>query len=192
MVVVARAAKYKYKLNGLLVGASVGVGFAAFESMGYALTNFTNGTIGGMIAASAQTNDLSVARDAGVFQGADVMIDVIVLRGILSPLGHIVWSAIAGCALWRVINGRKFEWRMLCDERFIRLLLVPVFLHMVWNSPLELPFYGKYLLIGLVGWFVCLSLVQEGLHEIAAEQAEAREASVEGADANANVEGGLA
>lgn len=192
MVVVARAAKYKYKLNGLLVGASVGVGFAAFESMGYALTNFTNGTIGGMIAASAQTNDLSVARDAGVFQGADVMIDVIVLRGILSPLGHIVWSAIAGCALWRVINGRKFEWRMLCDERFIRLLLVPVFLHMVWNSPLELPFYGKYLLIGLVGWFVCLSLVQEGLHEIAAEQAEAREASAEGADANANVEGGLA
>lgn len=102
------------------------------------------------------------------------MIDVVVVRGILSPLGHIVWSAIAGCALWRVIKGEPFRWRMLCDERFIRLLLVPVFLHMVWNSPLQLPLYGKYLLLGVVGWFVCLSLVQEGLHEIAEEQLVAR------------------
>ena len=177
MVAVARAAKYKYKLNGLLVGAAVGVGFAAFESMGYALDFFTNGTIGGTIEtiAAEKSKDLEVARNLGVLQGADIMLDVVIVRGILSPLGHIVWSAIAGCALWRVINGKEFKWRMLCDERFIRLLLVPVFLHMVWNSPLQLPLYGTYLLVGVVGWFVCLSLVQEGLHEIAAEQLEARE-----------------
>lgn len=102
------------------------------------------------------------------------MLDVVVVRGIFSPLGHIVWSAIAGCALWRVINGQRFRWGMLCDERFIRLLLVSVILHMVWNSPFQLPLYGKYLLVGAVGWFVCLSLVQEGLHEIASEQVEAR------------------
>ena len=192
MVVVARAAKYKYKLNGLLVGAAVGVGFSAFESMGYALTNFTGGAVGGMVGAAEKTNDMSVAWNAGVSQGANAMIDVIVVRGILSPLGHIVWSAIAGCALWRVIKGREFKWRMLCDERFIRLLLVPVFLHMLWNSPFQLPFYGKYILVGVVGWFVCLSLVQEGLHEIAAEQTEAMEALAAGADANAKAEGGLA
>lgn len=185
MVAVARAAKYKYKLNGLLVGAAVGVGFAAFESMGYALTFFTNGTIGGTIEtiASERSSDLSIAKSLGVLQGADAMLDVIVVRGILSPLGHIVWSAIAGCALWRVIKGRAFKWQMLCDEKFIRLLLVPVFLHMVWNSPFQLPLYGKYLIVGAVGWFVCLSLVQEGLHEIAAEQVEAR------GDVNHNVEG---
>lgn len=175
MVVVARAAKYKYKLNGLLVGAAVGVGFAAFESMGYALNFFTNGTIGGTIEtiATERSKDLEVAKNLGVLQGADAMLDVIVVRGILSPLGHIVWSAIAGCALWRVIKGYEFEWRMLCDEKFIRLLLVPVFLHMIWNSPIQLPLYGKYLLVGVVGWLVCLSLVQEGLHEIATEQSEA-------------------
>ena len=27
---------------------------------------------------------------------------------------------------------------------------------------------------GIAGWLVCLSLVQEGLHEVAAEQAKAR------------------
>ena len=176
MVAVARAAKYKYKLNGLLVGAAVGVGFAAFESMGYALNFFTEGTIVGTIEtiATEQSQNLDVAKNLGVLQGVDAMLDVIVVRGILSPLGHIVWSAIAGCALWRVIKGQEFRWRMLCDEKFIRLLLVPVFLHMIWNAPFQLPFYGKYLLVGVVGWFVCLSLVQEGLHEIAAEQSEVR------------------
>ena len=172
MVAVARAAKYKYKLNGLLIGAAVGVGFAAFESMGYALNFFTNGTIGGTIEmiATAQSKDLEVAKNLGVLQGADTMMNVIVVRGILSPLGHIVWSAIAGCALWRVINGQTFKWRMLCEEKFIRLLLVPVVLHMIWNSPFQLPLYGTYLLVGAVGWLVCLSLVQEGLREIAAEK----------------------
>jgi hypothetical protein len=46
---------------------------------------------------------------------------------------------------------------------------------MVWNSPFPLPLYGKYILVGAVGWYVCLSLVQEGLHEIAVEQSEARD-----------------
>lgn len=176
MVAVARAAKYKYRLNGLLVGAAVGVGFAAFESMGYALSHFTDGTVAGMIEtiATEKSKDLDVAKSIGVLTGADAMLDNVVVRGILSPLGHIVWSAIAGCALWRVINGQRFRWRMLCDERFIRLLLVPVILHMVWNSPFQLPLYGKYILLGAVGWFVCLSLVQEGLHEIASEQVEER------------------
>lgn len=176
MVAVARAAKYKYKLNGLLVGAAVGTGFAAFESMGYALNCFVDGTVYTMLEAAGKgvVNNVEEAKAAGVlFGGADIMLDVIILRGVLSPLGHIVWSAIAGCALWRVVNGQAFKWRMLCDERFVRLLLAPVFLHMVWNAPFELPLYGKCLLAGAVGWFVCLSLVQEGLHEIAEEQAEA-------------------
>ena len=146
MVAVASAAKFRYKLNGLLVGAAVGTGFSAFESAGYAFSTLLSG------------------------QGVDVMVQVINMRGLLSPFSHIVWSAIAGCALWRVINGQKFSWRMLCDENFIRLLLVPVVLHMVWNSPLQLPYFGTHIVVGFVGWFVCLSLVQEGLHEIVEEQ----------------------
>ena len=156
MVAVASAAKYRYKLNGLVVGAAVGTGFSAFESAGYA---FDVVLMGG---------------------SADDMVRIINMRGLLSPFMHIVWSAIAGCALWRVINGQKFKWRMLCDERFIRLLLVPVVLHMVWNSPLQLPYFGNQIVVGVVGWFVCISLIQEGLHEIAGEQVEAKRRVVEG------------
>ena len=164
MIAVASAAKYRYKLNGLLVGAAVGMGFAAFESAGYAFNILLEG---------GEVED---------------MVANINMRGLLSPFCHIVWSAIAGCALWRVINGRAFKWRMLCDENFIRLFLVPVILHMIWNFPLQLPFFGNCIIVGIAGWIVCLSLVQEGLHEVAAEQAKVREES--GNEAAPVAEGG--
>ncbi len=174
MIAVARAAKYKYKLNGLLIGAAVGVGFAAFESAGYALRYFLSDVVQGTISfiVSNQSNNVNLAQFAGTLQGVPTMLNIIFVRGILSPMGHIVWSAIAGCALWRVIRGRAFSWSMLCDVNFIRLFLAPIALHMIWNSPLNIPFYGKYILVGIVGWFIALSLVQEGLRELREEQAQ--------------------
>ena len=157
MVAIASAAKYRYKLNGLLVGAAVGMGFAAFESAGYAFDVLLGGG------------------------NVDNMVFNINMRGLLSPFCHIVWSAIAGCSLWRVIKGKEFKWRMLCDENFIRLFLVPVVLHMIWNSPFQLPYFGNCIITGIAGWYVCLSLVQEGLHEVAAEQAESRQAITDSA-----------
>lgn len=46
-------------------GDAVGVGFAAFESMGYALNFFTDGTIGGTIdtIATERSKDLEVAKN---------------------------------------------------------------------------------------------------------------------------------
>lgn len=172
MVAVARAAKYKYKLNGLLIGAAVGVGFAAFESAGYALSYFLTEVVQGTIKfmINTYTRNLDVAQFAGTLHGVPTMLNIIIVRGILSPMGHIVWSAIAGCALWRVIKGRNFSWSMLCDVNFIRLFLVPIALHMIWNAPFSLPFYGKYLIVGAIGWFVAISLVQEGLRELREEQ----------------------
>lgn len=179
MVAVARASQHRYKLNGLLIGAAVGVGFAAFESAGYALRYFLDDVVQGTInfIVNNRTKNLNLAQYAGTLQGVPTMLNIIVVRGILSPMGHIVWSAIAGCALWRVIQGQKFSFKMLVDKKFLRLFAVPVVLHMIWNSPLHLPFYGKYLIVGAVGWFVALSLVQEGLNEIRKEQHDTLEAS---------------
>ena len=55
-------------LPGLLIGAAVGAGFAAFESAGYAMNYLLAG-------------------------GWDMMLDVIFLRGFLTPGGHIAWAA---------------------------------------------------------------------------------------------------
>jgi len=79
--------KYGYILNGLLLGAAVGAGFAAFESAGYALR---------------------VALD----EGTDAMREVIFTRGLLSPFAHIVWTGMAGSALWRVKGTQPFRLEM--------------------------------------------------------------------------------
>lgn len=145
LMVMAKSERYRYKLNGLLLGAAVGTGFAAFESMGYAFSVLMEGGPGAM-----NVN--------------------ILLRGCLSPFGHVTWTAICGFAMWRVKGAKPFAWKMVENPKFWHLALVPVVLHAVWNSGFELPFLGKYLILGAVAWFVVLALVQEGLGELREEQ----------------------
>lgn len=94
----------------------------------------------------------------------------ILIRGFLSPFGHIVWTAICGFALWRVKGRRPFAWNMVEDARFWHLAIVPVVLHAIWNMDFELPFCGKYLILGAVAWSIVFALVQEGLKEIREER----------------------
>jgi len=143
LLTVAGIAKYRYKLNGLLFGAAVGTGFAAFESAGYAFRFLLR-------------------------HGDDAMSNVILVRGMLSPFGHIAWTAMVGGALWRVKGDKKFSFKMLTDLGFLRVLAVAAVLHMLWNSPIELPFYGKYVILGVAAWIVVLGIAQEGLKEIRA------------------------
>ncbi len=139
--------RYRYTLNGLVFGAAVGAGFAAFESAGYALSvMLKTGNIGAVL-------------------------DNILLRGVLSPFGHVVWTAIAAGALWRVKGAMSYSGIMLADSRFLRIFLVSVLCHVVWNSGLILFFpLVVQLLVGLVAWAVALSLVQDGLLQIRLEQ----------------------
>lgn len=138
--------KYRYMLNGLLFGAAVGAGFSAFESAGYAL-------------------------QFGLRGGLEAMLDTITFRGVLSLAGgHILWTAMVGAALWRVRGDRSFSLEMLRDPRFLRIFGLAILLHMLWNSPLTLPFYLKYLALGFVSWVVNLAMIQEGLQEVRERQ----------------------
>ncbi|MBQ9430738.1 MAG: PrsW family intramembrane metalloprotease [Kiritimatiellae bacterium] len=145
VIVMGGSIKYRYKLNGLLLGAAVGTGFAVFESMGYALRILLSG-------------------------GLDAMTSNILLRGVLSPFGHIVWTAITAAALWRVKGAAKFSFQMLKDIKFLRLFFVPVVLHMIWNSGFELPFCAVQFAVGAVAWLIVFALIQEGLKELREEK----------------------
>lgn len=145
LAIVVNAARYPYTLNGLLFGAAIGTGFAAFESAGYALY-------------------------AGLYD-ADDMLDSIMLRGMLAPFGHIVWTAMCAGALWKVKGRRSFSFGMLKDPRFYRVFLIAVVMHMIWNSPIYLPFYLKYLVLGAAAWVIIFSLIQSGLKQIMTEKA---------------------
>jgi RsiW-degrading membrane proteinase PrsW (M82 family) len=145
---VVNKSKYSYILNGLLFGAAVGAGFAAFESAGYALR---------------------IALD----EGTDVMRNVIFTRGLLSPFAHIVWTGMSGAALWRVKGTSRLRLQMLQDKRFTRVFAAAVLLHMVWDSPLQLPLDATYIILGVAGWVIVLGLVQEGLEELRSRKATA-------------------
>ena len=185
LVVVARSMHYHYKLNGLLMGAAIGTGFAVFESMGYAL----RGLISAEKAALVQT----ALHGASSVSSVARMKDIIFLRGVLSPLGHIVWTAIAGAALWRVKGKQPFRFGMMKNGKFWHLFLVPVILHSLWDMPIpyidNLPFYGKYILLGFVAWFVVIALVQEGLKELRGEKLAAAEQMREDAAVSGGVDG---
>jgi RsiW-degrading membrane proteinase PrsW (M82 family) len=64
--------------DGIVLGAAVGFGFAAFESAGYAF------------AALFTTGGLSLPN----------LVETEVLRGILTPVGHGLWTAVLGGALF--------------------------------------------------------------------------------------------
>lgn len=147
LLLVASLPRYKYILNGILFGAAVGAGFAAFESAGYAF-----------VAGAAKSDP-------------DLMTSIILFRGLLSPLGHIVWTAMCGGALWKVKGENLFQFTMLIDPSFLRVLAIAAVLHMIWNSPINIPFLGKYIIVGLVGWIVVLALVNVGVDEIRREKA---------------------
>lgn len=182
VLLIVRGTKYRYTLNGLLFGASVGVGFAMFETAGYALREFLssfavalgNGTL--ELARSGKLND--AAFHGGVYleslkPAVTKLNEVIVLRGLLAPFGHVAYSAIAVGALWRVKGGERFTWAMLKDARFLGLFAVAVALHAFWNSPL-FPSDGfpwiKVAVVVVIGWGLIFSLVQDGLRQIRKEQ----------------------
>ena len=142
--------RYSYTLNGLLFGAAVGTGFAAFESAGYAFSYL-------------------------IEYGDQVMSDVITTRGLLSPFGHIAWTAICGAALWKVKGDRRFSVEMLADLRFLRVFVIAIVLHMAWNLPVHhlLPFHATHLALGAVAWIIVIAFIQDGLKQLRAEKLEA-------------------
>lgn len=148
--------RYPYRLNALLFGASVGVGFAAFESAGYALV-------------------------IGISGSSEEMISNITLRGLMSPFGHIVWTAIAFSAYWMARKIHAGTWDALKSRRFLQVFAVPVALHFIWNISIDGPFLMKYWVLGFVAWVIVISLVQSGLREIAEQSSRSlRAANAEG------------
>jgi protease PrsW len=148
LILIIRNPHYKYILNGMLFGAAVGAGFAAFESAGYAFR-------------------------IGITHGSSAMMDNIALRGGLAPLMHVAWTAMVGAALWRVKKDQSITLAHLSNPRFLRILFVAVILHMLWDSPFYPPFYFKEVLLGSAAWFIIWGLVQQGLRQVRDEQREA-------------------
>jgi RsiW-degrading membrane proteinase PrsW (M82 family) len=151
----ARRMRHNAEIDGLLLGAAVGMGFAALESTGYAFTAFleSRGLVGASIAAT-------------------------VLRGLLAPFGHGVWTAILSAVLFRQSGLKHFR---LSGSVILTFLFVAL-LHGLWDGlprvlylvlPLGLRISVASLLLSVVGIAVLGGLWRQALRRRAEEPAVA-------------------
>jgi RsiW-degrading membrane proteinase PrsW (M82 family) len=94
--------------DGLLIGVAAGAGFAALETMGYAFTTLLQSQ--GSITAT---------------------VDVLLVRGIMSPAGHMAWTGIAAAALF---GAAATGWTGRRIAGFIGAFVLAVALHTLWDS----------------------------------------------------------
>ncbi len=106
VILIASRWRHDSEMDGLILGAAVGMGFAALESMGYAFTAFLASQ--GSLSATVGTT---------------------LIRGILSPLGHGTWTAILASVLFRESRGRRFH----INGKVIGAYLIVSLLHSLWD-----------------------------------------------------------
>ena len=101
------AGRFRREADGLLFGVASGLGFAAFESMGYGLTM--------LILSHGRITDVE---------------QLLIVRGLLSPVGHGAWTGIVCAMLWRArMRGGAAAWLAV-----VAAFLTAVTLHALWDS----------------------------------------------------------
>lgn len=99
----------KTAAQGALLGATVGAGFAAFESAGYAFN----------AAITSQGIDLVS------------LLQTEVLRAILAPVGHVLWTAVLGAVLFGAARGAaRFRFSIWIVVTYVGVAI----LHGLWDS----------------------------------------------------------
>ena len=107
VLIIAKRCFHDSEMDGLILGAASGMGFAALESTGYAFTAFLNS--GGSLSQT-------------------VLITLV--RGVIAPIGHGTWTAILVSTMFRESGPRKFH----INHKVIGAYITVATLHGLWNG----------------------------------------------------------
>ncbi|MBV9282472.1 MAG: PrsW family intramembrane metalloprotease [Chloroflexi bacterium] len=145
------------ELDGLVLGAAAGMGFAALETAGYGFTQFLKGWI-------------DAGTSAGTLQefhsGVDAMTNVLIIRMALALFGHGVWTAITGAALWRERGDTIFR----VTPGLVLAFALSVTLHSLWDASLTLqtgPALLGIAVVGITGLLLLRFFIQESVQRAA-------------------------
>jgi RsiW-degrading membrane proteinase PrsW (M82 family) len=99
--------RYRREADGLLIGVASGMGFAAFETMGYGLT--------ALLLSQGQI---------------DTVVKLLFVRGVLAPAGHAAWTGVVCATLWhaRLHPGWRSSAAVACAFAAV------VVLHALWDA----------------------------------------------------------
>jgi RsiW-degrading membrane proteinase PrsW (M82 family) len=114
--------------DGMVLGAAIGFGFAALESSGYALVA------------------LFVIRGQQLFLSLGSVVTTELVRGILAPFGHGMWTAILGGVIFSV--ARRGHLYLVVNVLLAYLLVAG--LHAAWDAINNIVGYAVISAIGLV------------------------------------------
>jgi len=99
--------RYRHEADGLLFGLAAGMGFAALETMGYGLVSFFQ-----------SKGDINVLQQ------------VLLIRGFLSPAGHAAWTGFICAVLWRE---RERKGHIIINWSVISAFILAIILHALWD-----------------------------------------------------------
>lgn len=138
LIILRRSYKrLRFQMDGIIIGAAAGMGFAAIEDMLYGVTAFKH--------------------------GLTVVIATVWTRQILAAFGHGTWTAIVGGAIWKA-RGSGIP-RVTISV--LGAYLVAAVLHALWDwEPLggDAALFW-FLLVGVAGLLILRVMVREALSE---------------------------
>jgi RsiW-degrading membrane proteinase PrsW (M82 family) len=147
LMVLTRHLRTRSLRDGMILGAAVGFGFAAFESAGYAFT------------ALFTVDGLSIVQ----------LVQTELIRGLLAPVGHGLWTAILGGVLFATSRHGRFA---ITGKLILAYLGVSV-LHGLWDSMHSIALYltlqlteGEQLRPSPQGWLIEPSTEQINLFSV--------------------------
>lgn len=166
--------KYNYGVQGVLIGAAVGAGFAAFETSGYAYNIF----------------ELVYDKYGDFGLGVSSLVRNQITRGLLAVGGHVIWAALYGGALGLAKGNGKMRIQMLADRLVIMTFSGAFLLHTAWNfaggvgggseafyfidayPPSVISFINKlntyylsYILITVLAWMLMLMVLRKCIRQ---------------------------
>jgi protease PrsW len=95
--------------DGIILGATIGLGFGAFESSGYTL---------------------SYGFRSGTFSMTDLLSEEL-LRAAIAPFCHGVWTGLVGAAVFAAARGARLH---LANAGILLAYLLASLLHAVWDA----------------------------------------------------------
>jgi protease PrsW len=122
--------KYRSEIDGLVFGIASGMGFAAFETLGFSLLT--------LMSFLSNITDME---------------QLLIIRGMFSPLNHAAWTGLICGAIWHY-QGQKGKMILMPLAYF----LLAVILHFCWNlasgTGNHIVMYSSFVAIGGLGLFL--------------------------------------
>ena len=180
MYMILRKKNYKYALNGALLGAAVGTGFAVLESLTYVIS-YVNRGIEDILKFCLDEGFLlqDVLENYGYiwYAGVENGLRTAVARAVTAVSGHGVFAALYGCALVKAKGPDKLSLRHLCKPEFLGYFVISILLHALhnWGPDLGLPVLlggllpCEYILIAAIAVLLLLKSLHIGVNQVACD-----------------------